>query len=405
MEKEEESVVSRKLAREHAISRVLLAILVRTPGLEKWTGFDVSATPLEIFDLNGTLLFYEYDVHNGEHVIGRVKVSANKVLGPAVWTVEMGERQWNLEKATSKAVKVAKRRAKSARIVSTTLVCYSFPKLGILVTLEDSDTKRRSAIVIDVASYALIEASLKDDEVEGNALWSVYGKIPHKARQDNIARWAEDDRLREIIAEESRKEGVDPARLRVDVLKKVIPIRFTSKRVILTLHGQEHCVWCADATGQMLLRFHNFCYTQNEIVTAMNTDWHANDCQGGTSNPDQVDGYEVLSHNYLEATYDSSPTWATAKSEIDGHRPLKSGISNHARACSGYETLLLNIHAIAGMSSRRHYLYIHDPWPVGADNAFCDPHGGTEYWEDWNALTHTNYIMLKPCAGTMVCQD
>ncbi len=405
MEKEEENMVPRRLAREHAISRIVVALLARTPGLEKWEGFEVSNSPLEIFDLNGKLLFLEYDVNVGKRIVGRIKVSASKVLGPAVWTVEKGERQWNLEKATDKALAMAKRMAPSARVVATRLVCYSYPKLGVMVTLEDGDSKRRSALVIDVASYAVIEASLKDEELEGSDLWSVYGRIPHKVRQDNIVRWAEDDSIRLMISDESKKEGVDPARLNMATLKQVVRLRFSSKTLDLTLHGQEHCVWCAVATGQMLLRYHHFCYDQSEIATAMNTDWNANNCLGGTDNTNQMGGYEELSHNYLDATFDNSPSWATAKSEIDSDRPLKSGISGHARACSGYETLLLNIPTIIGVSARRRYLYIHDPWPPNHDNAFCDPRGGTEYWEDWYSITHTNYIKLTPCAGTMVCQD
>jgi len=57
----------------------------------------------------------------------------------------------------------------------------------------------------------------------------------------------------------------------------------------------------------------------------------------GTSNPNQVAGYESLSNKCLTATYDSSADWSEAKAEIDPNRPVKSGIPGHSRACAGWK--------------------------------------------------------------------
>jgi hypothetical protein len=107
---------------------------------------------------------------------------------------------------------------------------------------------------------------------------------------------------------------------------------------------------------------------------------------GGTDNSDQVAGYESLTNFSFDATYDSSAGWSEAKAEIDGGRPLKSGIPGHARACNGYRRTFGFV-----LSGFDYAVHIYDPWPWNAD--ICN--GGAVYWEDWDAVTHTNWIYVR----------
>jgi len=59
------------------------------------------------------------------------------------------------------------------------------------------------------------------------------------------------------------------------------------------LYAQQTNVYCAVATGQMILDFHRWPFTQDEIATAMGTG------AGGTDNDGQVAGYESLTNNSL----------------------------------------------------------------------------------------------------------
>jgi hypothetical protein len=147
------------------------------------------------------------------------------------------------------------------------------------------------------------------------------------------------------------------------------------------LYAQQTDVFCAVATGQMILDFYKYHFTQDEIATAMNTG------AGGTTNPDQVTGYETLSGNCLDATFDGSADWAEARAEIDANRPLKSGIPGHARACAGWKRQNISL---IGQPLRR-WLRIYDPWPWNAD--ICA--GGQIVWEDWDAVDHTNFIYVR----------
>ncbi|MEM2128531.1 MAG: hypothetical protein QXN86_02590, partial [Candidatus Methanomethylicaceae archaeon] len=54
----------------------------------------------------------------------------------------------------------------------------------------------------------------------------------------------------------------------------------------------------------------------------------------------------------------------------------------HARACAGYQSNLL---------TGADRLYIYDPWPWDSDYKLA----GSIAWEDWNSITHTNYVFTK----------
>jgi hypothetical protein len=153
------------------------------------------------------------------------------------------------------------------------------------------------------------------------------------------------------------------------------------------LHAQQTNVYCAVATGQMILDFYRYNFTQDQVAAAMGTG------ASGTSNAGQADGYKKLSNYCLDAIIDETANWTEAKAEIDANRPLKSGISGHARACFGWKRQNL---ILPGKPQGR-WLYIVDPWPWNAD--ICK--GGAIYWEDWYAINHTNFIYVRhrttPC--------
>jgi hypothetical protein len=440
MEKKDNHFVSKELARDQAITRVLLGILTKASGIEGWKGSMVNPKPLEIFDMNGQLLFYEFSVEKNRGVVGRVKVSANKVLGPAVYTAEIGRRLWDAEKATERAKQLALKRFRGARILSTKLVCYSYPKLGISVALVDPETKEGNVIVMDVATYQAVPFGTEMDSHLGIGVWSLYDSIPLKERADRVLRWEEDNRLTEFLKEQARKAKIDLrtklSNLELKALEEALgklrgqgflgqeSIRGTQyqrfkryiwplpKTISLTLHGQEGPVWCAVASGQMIFRHHHYNYEQDDIAVAMGTIPPAPSpppfFPTGTTYGGFMSGMETLSRNYLDAIRDYFPTWASTKSEIDEDRPLMSSIPGHARVCAGYHRIRFAMYSPETQTITLRTLssvYIYDPWPPNANNAFCSPQGGAEYWEDWDATTYRSFVYLRPCAGTMICQE
>jgi len=401
--------VNKKEAMEHALLTIRRAWAGEVRDFEKWGGYDVDPKPLTIYDLNGQVLFYEFDVMDGDTVVGSIKTAASKTIGSPVITMEFGERSWNFKKASKEAEKKVKKQFPKANITESELVCYSYPKIGVRIYFNTTKAKDQN-LIFDIATLDLIER-YTSDEIDDFACWSFYQEVvePEIEKRENEFELAE----RELKAVKSKtakvlERGISSRKLD-DIKSALIPkptivvppsniiipwyssktIRFSPRcnsHQCFELYAQKTNVYCAVATGQMILDFYRYYYTQDQIATAMGTG-------NGTSNTGQVNGYESLSKNCLNATYDTTANWYEARNEINANRPLKSGIPHHARACAGWKKQ--NIYLV-GQTPKK-WLKIYDPWPWNAN--ICN--GGKVYWENWNAVNHTNFIYIRhrnqPC--------
>jgi hypothetical protein len=403
--KEPRSPVSKERAMEHALLTIRRAWAGAIPDFEGWGGFELDPEPLDIHDFNGQVLFHEFGVMDGKELVGSVKASASKIIGSAVPTVEFGPRGWDPDKAAKEATDEVKKRFPKAKITETELICYSYPKIGVRVYVEDPELGSQS-LIFDVADLSLVER-FGADELEGFTAYSFYQEVAEPNAPEREQHWELADRELEAARSATPRmfERAFTARELPEVRPTLIPqpiypipIPFYSSRTLkfsprckphdcFALYGQKTNVYCAVATGQMILDFYRYYYSQDDVATAMGTG------PFGTTNPGQVDGYEKLSNYCLNATYDGTANWAEAKAEIDANRPLKSGIPGHARACAGWKRQ--NIWLV-GQKPKR-WLKIYDPWPWNAD--ICK--GGKVVWEDWDAVYHTNFIYVRhratPC--------
>lgn len=395
--------VDPELALDHARLAIRRNWAGGVPGFEQWFAVELDSKPLVLHDLNGAELFYEFTARRGKQIVGSIKASASRILGVPVAAVEMGARRWDPERATREARERALANVQKGKVTGTELVCFSYPKVGVRVDVDDPQGTR--SVIYDVSDLSEVR-TFGADELEGNTSWSFYAEVAEPRAEEKAQRW----RLAEQELEAVRKRGrgafataftdreLDKLRDLVIVKSRYPFISLYSSRVLkygprcsphdcFMLYSQQTNVFCAVATGQMILDFHRWPYTQDEIAAGMNTG------AGGTSNPDQVAGYESLTRNTMTATYDTSANWAEARSEIDANRPLKSGIPGHARACTGWKRQ--NLFLVA--QQPRRWLQIYDPWPWNAD--ICQ--GGANVWEDWDTVTHTNFIYVRH--RTSVC--
>ena len=366
-------------------------------GFEAWGGYDIEKEPLIIHDLNGQVLFYEFTVSNRKSQVGSIKASASRVIGSQVVTLEFGSRKWSRGKATERAEEEARKRFPQARLSPPELVCYCYPKLGVRIYAGDD---RRHSVIVDVADGSVVERVGKDDG-EGFTAYSFYDEVAEPQREIRLRRFEQADREMEVLYKEGRElfeeGGLDHAAKAREIFVSRSPgliaqVSLYSSRVLkygprcsphdcFQLYAQQTNVYCAVATGQMILDFYRWNFTQDQIATAMNTD------SDGTNNPDQVAGYQSLSNQTLVATFDGSANWAEAKAEIDANRPVKSGVPGHARAIAGWKRQ--NIFRLGGAPKR--WLLVYDPWPWNED--ICA--GGKMVWEDWDAIEHTNFITVR----------
>lgn len=265
---------------------------------------------------------------------------------------------------------------------------------------EGYDQEAVGQLIFDVADLALIpERRQEAGAREGAYAWSFYDSLSEDARRSRLERYKELDEARlqraadvraHLRAETSMTKltNVEIVHWSVTInqLLQFCPHYSTSharSHQCYVLHAQQKSDYCAVATCQMILCYYRYYYSQDQIAPALGY------APGGCPS-DQSAGYEALTCNHLEATYDTSPTWEEASAQIAALHPLKTGISGHARACAGTSAV---VSIPGGISNKKLYLY--DPWPWNADYK----QGGMVSWEAWDAVTHTNYVLTQLHTG------
>lgn len=366
------------------------------PDMQSWGLADIDPEPLVIHDLNGEPLFYEFTARDGEHEFGRVKASASRLVGSPVVTFEQGPRKWDVDRAKEAATAAAAKAYPRSEVTARDLVCYSYPKIGVRVEVEG---KRAGSVICDVSDGSLVRR-FGEDEPEGQTAWSFLDATTADDAELRLRRFDRHEReLEEVLAaspqlftDRLEAGALDELKARLVLRSDYLFIPFFSEKVLafaprcnghecFELYGQHTSVYCAVATGQMILDFYRYHFDQDTIAAAMGTN------ATGTTFAGQELGYETLSNGCLEAAHDFTPTWAEAKAELDANRPCKSGISGHARACGGWRRQNITL---LGATPKR-WLKIYDPWPWNTD--ICQ--GGAVYWEDWDAVTHTNFCFVR----------
>jgi hypothetical protein len=377
---------------EHAAIGVLKNAAAGIPGLAHWVAGAVRKTPLTIYDINGQPLFHDFEVARGSELFGNIRLAASKIIGTAVVAAEMGAREWNYGEAVKKLLPRAKREFADSKVSEPKLVCYSYPKLG--VQFEIQGPEGRSRAIYDVSSLARVPQQPEGEAREGFFAWSYYDALPDAERKRRLERFKKVESDRTKVPARLRREIVAARRLSSVVEK--LPLKFSLNVTRLlqfcthysyiharshhcfVLHGQQVDDYCAVATCQMILCYYRYYYTQDQIAPALGYS------AGGGCPSDQSPGYKSLSCNHLDSSFDSLATWEKARDQINLLRPLKSGIPGHARACAGYSY----VRWLFGGGIADKKLYIYDPWPWNADYAL----GGAVTWEDWGAVSHTNYV-------------
>jgi hypothetical protein len=360
-------------------------------GLSPWKRASLRKRPIKIFDINGKLLFLDYKVVRNDRVVGYVRTAASRVLGTPIIAQMVGEHRWDFRAAVEKLLPEVEKKYPDSRIQRPKLVCYSYPKLGVMFNLVDARA-RRQRLVFDIAGLRQIPEGKPDVDREGEVAWSFYDSLPEEERKRRFerheriqaARLDLPDDVREVLATEVRVARISAS------LQAVFPLFYTKQLQFcphyaynearshhcFILHGQQEWDYCAVATCQMILCYYRYYYTQDQIAPSLNYSY-------GGCPADQSAGYESLSNNHIDATFDNAPTWQKARDQIDELRPLKSGVPHHARAVAGYS------HSVFAIIPKQ--LYIYDPSPWDADYKL----GGSIYWEDWDAITHTNFIYTR----------
>lgn len=389
--REEDHVVAVGNAREHAVLTVAHGAAEGLQDVASWSKAAVRKEPLVIHDINGQVLFYDFTLTRGNEPIGYSRVAANELLGTPGVLLEIGPRHWDFERAAAKLLPRARREL--GQVGPPRLVCYSYPKLGVMFEVPGKNTRA----VYDVASLDPVPF-LEGKDIEGAFAWSFLGSLSERERATRLRRYKAFDEARLTVSADLRRQMVSAKSLvaTIDQLELTAKMTAVRSRTLqfcnhyastearshhcFSLHAQEVNDYCAVATCQMVLCYYRYYFTQDHIAPELGYS------PGGCPS-DQSGGYEALTCNHLQASFDSSPTWEKARDEIDALHPFKSGVPRHARACAGYSSARWSL--VGSLTDKR--LYIYDPWPWNADLKL----GGAIYWEDWTSITHTNYVTAR----------
>lgn len=365
--------------------------------MQNWATAEIDPEALLIYDLNGEPLFYEFTARERTREVGRVKAAASRLVGSPIVTIEQGPRKWDLATAMETATSAAKKAFPRGEVTARDFVCYSYPtKIGVRVEIAGEPGGN---VICDVADGSLVQ-QFGSDAAEGQAAWSFLDSMPADVLDGKLRHFEENDLELEAALRASPELFADAftapesARIRAKFVlpSDYVAFTFYSQKVLkyaprcsphdcFAGYAQQTNVYCAVATGQMILDFYRYYFDQTAIAVAMGTD------ASGTSFAGQEKGYKSLSNGGLNAWHDFTPDWTEAKAEIDANRPVKSGIPGHARACAGWERQNITL---TGVAPAR-WLQIYDPWPWNAD--ICA--GGAVYWENWDAVTHTNFCYVR----------
>jgi hypothetical protein len=152
---EEANLIQEDELLEHVSLSVLRNTAVGIPVIMDWSKAAIAKVSMKIFDINGKPLFFDYTIRKGTEILGTVRAGASRILGAPVIAYEVGPRFWDFELAVKKLTPRIKKEFPKWKILDTKLVCYSYPKLGVMFEMID-EKGEPSRLIFDVADLSLI---------------------------------------------------------------------------------------------------------------------------------------------------------------------------------------------------------------------------------------------------------
>lgn len=380
-QEEKDYSVTAEEAFRHANTRMMTLIATENDS-EKWEGASIDPTPLELYDISGQKLYYEFSVYKENTLISRIDIGANKTLGGALRLIEINPKPYNLAEVIDKSIETAKKEYPTGEIVSTNMVVYDYPSVGAMTIVKDKTTGVEHRTFVD--AYTLEEVQDKPATYTEHGVWSMYEKIPKDKIDENVKDWQKSEQFTKTLEQEVNNIGIDiSAPITEENIKKLSNnINIGSKVILSTynstvmttttdsstktllsvpLYAQKKQFYCVPATAQMISAWHLYSFTQDYIYQKMGG---TNGDTTGIAPTAALSWYKLSQSNGgLGATRSYKTTdlsFTKAISEIDLRRPFNSMTSNHCRACVGYWS-----------------------YPDSADDCLFinDPDGGVDYWE------------------------
>jgi hypothetical protein len=163
--------VTTEKAFEHANANMINFIIGNAPGFENWKGASVDPKPLELYDINGQKLFYQFSAYKAKKLIGTIDVCADETLGPSINDIVFDPEPYKAAEAMKKSKEIAKKNYPTGQIKSTFMVVYSYPSIGAMTIVKDKTSGVDHRIFVD--AYTLDEVKDKPATEKELGVWSM----------------------------------------------------------------------------------------------------------------------------------------------------------------------------------------------------------------------------------------
>jgi hypothetical protein len=360
----ESNYIPIKTAQDHAT--ITMLDMIQSGALnENWVGAKLNPEPLIIYDLNGQKLFYLFPVEKKGERVGEIYAASSKVLGAPVVVIGSITDPKKIKSLELSEQTIVNKKYNGFQIISSKLVCYDYPLIGLITTLKNQDTGEEKYILIDPRDGSDQEF---DQLAQSNhsKIYSYYDQISLEDMKIWVNTWNDNDKkLKKIETELFKKDPeifVNYPDMDISKIDQIISNIKNSndptirslflqddQRIIsgLTHSTQYTDVWCGVATAQIISSKYmseDDLWSQYHIADMMGA-YYPNGTPKGTTLSGELNYYSVSVANGGLGKSSSSwadrpyTTWEAAHDEIENNRPLKIGRDSpnyHARACAGW---------------------------------------------------------------------
>jgi hypothetical protein len=370
-QEEENYNITAEEAFKHANTRIVRFITIDTQKFGSWEGASIDPKPLELYDINGQKLYYQFSVFKNDSTIGKIYVGANKTLGQPIQVIEFNPIPFNATDVMEKSIETATKEYPTGEIKSTNMVVYSYPKIGAMTIVKDKTTGNEYRIFVDAYTLDVVPDEPTTETKLG--VCSIYEQQSKNEIDENLNEWQNSNEFTKSIEREVTNKGVN---INMPVTEEgiktlsdeatIMPTRTSYYYLDTTLYGQENDHYCAPACGKMIAKYYGVTHTQDFIYQKMGPGYASG---GGVLNNNQLNYYRPSTGlNKPDSTYVSVFTFSNAVSEINNNRPFVSIRDEHSRVCSGYLS-----------DYPDYYLAIDDPLPEDYGNSYMEDFGSEDY--------------------------
>lgn len=372
--------IAKGQALEHAQTYLLHSqrtVGIAPPGFPRLTDCEVDTGPIEVYDVSGPKLFYDFPLLSNGSAVGSVRIAADTTLGHP-WMSIQNHVLPDLDMAKVQAVSKADEEYPGFTVKSVNLVSFDYPRVGFLMELHDANGGKLTRVFdLEFPQNSLLGAPEGGlPKTEGLGVFSLFQTLQSAGIGENHSGIF--DHANKLVAGMStagshRLGAVDTGALSSDRFVAAINnaldnqpegIGAPSEKTLTVPHEQqEKSDYCVLACIDMLLGFHVVSppASQNEI-RALLVQPPPLYSAGGILPENQLEAFKrCFPPDSFEVMIETSPIWAQARDEIDKGRPLKSGIFGHARVCSGYNEAPITTSGSDLVLERHRSLWINDP--------------------------------------------